>query len=31
MAVRRSIWFVALLVAFRLAHPAEASEPFAQF
>jgi hypothetical protein len=31
MAVRRSIWFVALLVAFRLAHPAEASEPFVNF
>src|SRR5262245_40599958 len=31
MAVRRSIWFVALLVAFRLAHPAGATEPFVNF
>ena len=31
MPVRRSIWLVALLVAFRLAHPAEATEPFLNF
>ena len=31
MTVRRSIWFVALLVAFGLAHPAEAAEPFLNF